>query len=98
VPSRPPCLCALSKSLRQLTLLYPMLRVCVLYTEIVQHVLQFLGPKELLCRVLPLNRHMNQLANDNALWKSLCMCVILPISLSISLSRFFVVYLFLLFV
>jgi len=45
----------------------------VLPTEIVQHILQFLGPKELLRRVLPLNRHMNQLAHDNALWKSLCM-------------------------
>jgi hypothetical protein len=86
VPSRPPCLCALSKSLRQLTLLYPILRVyvCLLYTEIVQHILQFLGPKELLCRVLPLNRHMNQLANDNALWKSLCMCVM---RFFLSLSR-----------
>lgn len=45
----------------------------VLPTEIVQHILQFLGPKELLRRVLPLNRHMNQLAHDNALWKALCM-------------------------
>lgn len=44
----------------------------VLPPEILQHILQFLGPKELLRRVPPLNRHLNELTNDNALWKAMC--------------------------
>jgi hypothetical protein len=49
----------------------------LLPSEILQHILQFLGPKELLRRVPPLNRHLNELTNDNALWKAMCRFVAL---------------------
>jgi hypothetical protein len=60
------------------------LRDDLLSSEILQHILQFLGPKELLRRVPPLNRHLNELTNDNALWKAMCRFVALT-----SVSRTF---------
>lgn len=41
--------------------------------EVVCLIFAYVGPKQLLCSVMRLNRYFNELANDEMLWKEFCL-------------------------